>query len=117
MRVGYAGRSSVVRKSENGINCASLIITRGSKNHNSNFLCYVINSSIGKIQTILTQNGTAQQVVNLGSWKDFLISYPSITEQNQIADFLDKKTAQFDTSSGVPRSPDGIFEIIKSLNF
>ena len=37
MRVGYPGRSCVVKDSENGINCCSLIITRSSKKFDSHW--------------------------------------------------------------------------------
>jgi type I restriction enzyme, S subunit len=91
MRVGYAGRSCVVKPSENGINCASIIITRNSKNFDSKFVCYVLNSMVGKTQTTLSQNGMAQQVINMNSWKEFQIPIPSLPEQKQISNFLDKQ--------------------------
>jgi|APSaa5957512535_1039671.scaffolds.fasta_scaffold02830_6 type I restriction enzyme, S subunit len=97
MRVGYAGRSAVVKSSEHGINCASLIITRSSINHNSNFVCSVLNSPIGNSQVLMNQNGMAQQVVNLSSWKNFVMLMPSKLEQNIISKFLDKKTAKIDS--------------------
>jgi len=97
MRVGYAGRSAVVTNSENGINCASLIITRCSISNNSNFICYVLNSIIGQTQTNISQYGMAQQVINLNSWKNFLIPLPSKSNQNQIVSYLDEKTAKIDS--------------------
>lgn len=88
MRVGYPGRTSVVKNEHNGINCASVIITRRSKNFVSDFLGYLVNSKLISKQILMHQAGGAQQVVNVGSWKEFLILFPPITEQEKIATIL-----------------------------
>jgi type I restriction enzyme, S subunit len=96
MRVGYPGRSCVVSERDNGINCCSLIITRRSEKINSFFLNYLLNTTIGKVQVELTQGGMGQQVVNLGSWKEFLLPYPNISEQEQIVEYIDTHTTEID---------------------
>jgi type I restriction enzyme, S subunit len=97
MRVGYPGRSCVVKSEEDGYNCCSLIITRKSKTFDSKLLNYILNSNIGKHQVQLCQGGMGQQVVNLSDWKEFIIPTPDLTEQEKIVSFLDKKTSLIDT--------------------
>lgn len=88
MRVGYPGRTSIVKNENDGINCASVIITRKNKKYISQFLCSLANSIIIKKQILMHKAGGAQQVVNIRSWKNFLIPLPSITEQQKIASIL-----------------------------
>jgi len=97
MRVGYPGRSSVVKPEEDGYNCCSLIITRKSLTILPYLLNYIINSSLGKIQVELCQGGMGQQVVNLSDWNEFIIPTTSISEQQQIVSFLDDKTQKIDS--------------------
>ena len=97
MRVGYPGRSSVVKPEEDGYNCCSLIITRKSSTILPYLLNYIINSSLGKIQVELCQGGMGQQVVNLSDWNEFIIPTTSISEQKQIVSFLDTKTSLIDS--------------------
>jgi type I restriction enzyme S subunit len=88
MRVGYPGRTSVVKHEHNGINCASVIITRRSKKIISEFFGYLSNSKLISKQIMMHQAGGAQQVVNVSSWKEFLIFLPPIPEQQKIASIL-----------------------------
>ena len=88
MRVGYPGRTSLVKNENNGINCASLIITRKNKKYISQFLCYLTNSKLFSKQIIMYQAGSAQEVVNVGSWEKFLVTLPPLFEQTKIASIL-----------------------------
>ena len=88
MRVGYPGRTSLVKNEHDGINCASVIITRKNKKYLSQFLCYLANSKLISKQVTKYQAGGAQQVVNINSWKEFLILLPTLPEQKQIASIL-----------------------------
>ncbi|MDC0329322.1 restriction endonuclease subunit S [Nitrosopumilus sp.] len=88
MRVGYPGRTSVVKKELDGINCASVIITRKNKKILSAFLGYLINSELISKQIIRNQVGGAQKVVNIGSWKEFFIVLPPIPEQEIIVQYI-----------------------------
>ena len=97
MRVGYPGRTCTVRKSEDGINCCSLIITRKSNSIQSKILEYQLNSNIGKTQVELCQGGMGQQVVNLSDWNEFYVLTPHLSEQQQIVSFLDTKTSLIDS--------------------
>ena len=88
MRVGYPGRTSLVKNENNGINCASLIITRKNKKHISQFLGYLTNSELFSKQIIMYQAGSAQEVVNIGAWEKFLVPLPPLLEQTKIASIL-----------------------------
>ena len=88
MRVGYPGRTSLVKNEHDGINCASVIITRKSKKYVSKFLYYIANSELISQQVIIHQTGSAQKVINIGSWENFLIPIPPIPEQKAIASIL-----------------------------
>ena len=88
MRVGYPGRTSLVKNENNGINCASLIITRKNKKHISQFLYYLTNSGLFSKQIMIYQAGSAQEVVNIGSWEKFLVPLPPLLEQTKIASIL-----------------------------
>jgi len=94
MRVGYPGRTSVVKEEHDGINCASVIITRGNKKFISQFLGYLANSRLISKQITMHQAGGAQQVVNIGSWKEFLIPFPPLPEQQKIVSILSKVDSQ-----------------------
>ena len=96
MRVGYPGRTSVVKKSENGINCCSVIITRKSKSIISKLLELQLNSKIGEIQVELCQGGMGQKVVNLSDWNEFKVISPPLSEQTQIVSYLDEQTQLID---------------------
>jgi type I restriction enzyme, S subunit len=88
MRVGNPGRTSVVKNEHDGINCASVIITRKSKKIVSQFLAYLSNSELVSKQIMMHQAGGVQQVVNVGSWQEFIIPFPSLLEQQKITSIL-----------------------------
>jgi type I restriction enzyme S subunit len=116
MRVGYPGRTCVVRKEEDGINCCSLIITRKSRSVNSKLLEYQLNSNIGKIQVELCQGGMGQQVVNLSDWNEFHVITPPLSEQQQIVSYLDEHTQLIDKTISVEeRRIDTLKEYRQSL--
>ncbi len=88
MRVGYPGRTSLVTDEHNGINCASVIITRRNKKYNSNFFSYWANSFSALEQVSFHQGGSGQKVINIGSWNEFIIVFPPLLEQQQIVSIL-----------------------------
>ena len=102
MRVGYyLGRTTVVSKREDGINCCSLIITRKSKLMNSYFLNYVFNSFIGDYQIEVERGGMGTPVINIGQWKEFYISYTNPDEQELIVEYLDEQTGLIDNTISI----------------
>ena len=88
MRVGYPGRTSLVKDEHDGINCASVIITRKSKKIDSQFLYYLSNSELISKQVTKYEAGSAQKVINIDSWENFLIPFPPLPEQQKIASIL-----------------------------
>jgi type I restriction enzyme S subunit len=93
VRVGYPGVTAVVTPELEGSNCASVMITRGSKDFVSRWLCYAMNSKVGKSQVEIVQYGAAQKQFNIGHAVEFRFPVPPIEEQAAIESFLDKKTA------------------------
>jgi type I restriction enzyme, S subunit len=88
MRVGEPGRTGLVKNEHDGINCASVIITRKNKKYNSQFLLYLTKSELIKQQIIKYTAGGVQPVLNIGAWEKFLIIYPSLPEQQKIVSIL-----------------------------
>jgi type I restriction enzyme S subunit len=61
------------------------------------FLVWVINSDAVRINAELVSTGTTRIRINLSELKKLKIPYPAISEQTQIANFLDHETAKIDT--------------------
>ena len=61
------------------------------------YLVWAINSDQVKINAELVSTGTTRIRVNLGELKKLKIPYPTIDEQQKIANFLDHATARIDT--------------------
>ena len=99
MRVGYPGRTNLVKNEQDGINCASVIITRKSERYVSQFLYYLANSKLISRQVTKYQAGGAQQVININSWKEFFIIFPSILQQQKIAFILSNIDSQITAQS------------------
>lgn len=60
------------------------------------YLQFVINSKTGQTQIKLSQAGGNREGLNFEKLKNFTISVPPLSEQEEIADFLDEKTAKID---------------------
>lgn len=69
------------------------------KNHkiNTNFLVYYLSSSITEYQTELAVVGGTIPTIAQEKIKNYIVLTPSLEEQNQIAEYLDKKTSEIDT--------------------
>lgn len=67
------------------------------KTIDNKFLYYGITSDMMKEYIRLQCDGSAQENIGNNEIGIFNISYPKIQEQQKIASFLDKKTAEFDT--------------------
>jgi len=89
VRTGYPGTTAVVPPSFAGSNCIDLLIMRPSKDVNSKYLSYWINSSHGKDQVLRNQGGLAQQHFNVGELRNLLVALPpTLAEQQAIAEAL-----------------------------
>jgi type I restriction enzyme, S subunit len=85
VRVGDPGVTAVVPTELDGCNCASMMIVRQHRSFISRWLCYVMNSPIGRAQIEHVQYGTAQKQFNISDAIDFLYPVPPLLEQEAIA--------------------------------
>ncbi|WP_301017647.1 restriction endonuclease subunit S [Thiothrix sp.] len=96
VRVGYPGVTAVVPKELEGSNCASVMIIRCG-DFNSRWLCYILNSWVGRQQINKVQYGAAQKQFNISDAVNFMFPLPSDYDQEKITFFLDHETAKIDT--------------------
>ena len=66
IRTGYPGLSAVARYEHNGFQTFTTLISRPLPENDSQYLCYVLNSHLGKRQIMNLQGGGAQQNLNVG---------------------------------------------------
>lgn len=88
VRVGDPGVTSVIPPELDQSNCASMMIVRQGDKFNSQWLCFLMNSSIGKSRIEGVQYGTAQKQFNIIDAVDFLFPFPPKQEQTAIANAL-----------------------------
>jgi type I restriction enzyme, S subunit len=88
VRVGDPGVTAVVPTELDGCNCASMMIVRQHRSFVSRWLCYVMNSPLGRSQIEHVQYGTAQKQFNISDAVDFLYPVPPLNEQEAIAHAL-----------------------------
>ena len=96
VRDGNIGASCVVPSCYNGANVVSMVIITPTNNCDSRFLCYSLNSEVGKTQFTLTKIGSALTHTSVSAVSDILSPVPSRDEQKEIADYLDAKCAEID---------------------
>ena len=73
-----------------------LVVLKPKKNIDSRLINYFLNSSVGKDQSELIVGGSTIPTITQESIKKMIFPKMSFEEQQKIADFLDKKTAQLD---------------------
>lgn len=88
VRVGEPGVTAVIPADHDGCNCASMMIVRQHKSFDSQWLCYVMNSFLGRAQVDHVQYGTAQKQFNISDAVNFLYAVPPLAEQEAIAEAL-----------------------------
>ncbi|EXJ10897.1 restriction endonuclease subunit S [Nitrincola nitratireducens] len=88
VRVGDPGVTAVVPPELDQSNCASMMIIRKGDKFDSHWLCFLMNSSIGKSRVEGVQYGTAQKQFNIIDAVDFLFPFPPKPEQTAIANAL-----------------------------
>ncbi len=89
VRTGYPGTCCVIPDGLGDLNCSDLVIIR--PNHkvvNTNFLCYFLNSPLGKASIDGNLVGAAQQHFNVGVAKKVKINLPPLKTQTKIANIL-----------------------------
>ena len=97
VRDGAIGVTAVVPKEYDGSNVVSMIIVSTIDEYNSDFLCYVLNSYVGKIQFDLTRIGSALSHTSVFSVSNIEIPKPCIDEQNEIVKQLKKQHEKLDS--------------------
>jgi type I restriction enzyme S subunit len=88
VRVGEPGTTAVIPPEFDGCNCASMMIVRKHPSFDSEWLCFVMNSPLGRAQVAGVQYGTAQKQFNISDAVDFRYPVPSLPEQRSIAAVL-----------------------------
>jgi len=73
-------------------------IIRTTKNLFNIFLNYILNSDLGQSQVIYNISGGNREGLTIEGIRNFRIPLPPISEQQQIVEFLDKKTNLIDTT-------------------
>lgn len=96
VRDGSIGTSCVVPAEYDGANVVSMVIITPSISCDSRFICYSLNSDVGKTQFTLTKIGSALTHTSVSAVSDIIVAVPSCAEQKEIADCLDAKCAEID---------------------
>lgn len=96
VRSGQPGTTAVVDDRYDGANCIDLIIIRKPVNGSSPFFSYFLNSDAARAQFTGGSGGAIQQHFNVSTASDLLLVEPPFSEQETIADFLDRGTAKVD---------------------
>ena len=96
VRTGSPGVSAIVPKELNGSQCFTLLVSTPSKSQSAKFLCYYLNSDIAKITFKNEGWGAVQINISVPILQNLPILEPPLSEQNQIAAYLDEKTKKID---------------------
>lgn len=96
VRDGSIGTSCVVPAEYDGANVVSMVIVTPSISCDSRFICYSLNSDVGKTQFTLTKIGSALTHTSVSAVSDIIVAVPSCAEQKEIADYLDAKCVEID---------------------
>lgn len=96
VRDGSIGTSCVVPAEFDGANVVSMVIATPLISCDSRFICYSLNSDVGKTQFTLTKIGSALTHTSVSAVSDIIVAVPSCAEQKEIADYLDAKCAEID---------------------
>ena len=91
------GKTGIVNKISNKATInPQLVVLKPKKNTDSRLINYFLNSSVGKDQSELIVGGSTIPTITQENIKKMIFPKMSFEEQQKIADFLDKKTAQLD---------------------
>ena len=96
VRDGSIGTSCVVPAEFDGANVVSMVIATPAISCDSRFICYSLNSDVGKTQFTLTKIGSALTHTSVSAVSDIIVTVPSCAEQKEIADYLDAKCTEID---------------------
>lgn len=94
---GSVGNCAINKSINEGTVASSLVAIRAN-NINPDFLNYYLNSDSTVFQTALFQNGSCAANLSAEKVSNYYICIPTLKEQEQIADYLDKECAKIDTT-------------------
>lgn len=97
VRDGAIGVTAVVPEKYDGANVVSMIIVSLGSEYNHDYLCYVLNSYVGKIQFNLTKIGSALSHTSVSSVSNIEIPKPSLNEQIDIVNYLKGQHKKLDS--------------------
>lgn len=97
VRDGAIGVTAVIPEKYDGANVVSMIIVSLGSEYNHDYLCYVLNSYVGKIQFNLTKIGSALSHTSVSSVSNIEIPKPSINEQIDIVNYLKGQHKKLDS--------------------
>jgi len=97
VRTGYPGRSAVIPKELDMSHCFTLLIATPNETVVSEFLCYALNSEIGKKYFDLQSWGTAQKNISVPILQNFFIAIAPLYEQLAIVEYLKDKCGKLDS--------------------
>jgi type I restriction enzyme, S subunit len=89
-RTGYPGTSVVVPDELDGSQCFTLLVSRTGPGLLPQYLCHLMNSTIGDRIVSHGQAGGAQQNLNVTIFKKAIIPLPPKREQQQIVEAIDR---------------------------
>ena len=98
VRVGSPGVTAVVPPELEGANCASIIILRKGDFY-SEWLCYAMNSWVGRHQVGLVAYGAAQKQFNVSDAVEFKFPFPPREEQRAISESITDSVKCYDSLS------------------
>lgn len=97
VQTGAIGEVGIVPKEFDGASCHALIILRAKENLGyGKFLLYALTSNYGYHSILSIMTGALHPHLNTTYLRDVYLAIPPKNEQQAIADFLDRKTAQID---------------------
>jgi type I restriction enzyme S subunit len=95
--VGTIGKCSIFNEDKPIAFQRSVAFLRHNRTMTPEYLMYLLKSNIMQAQYEMYARKSAQSGIYMGVIKDFVIVAPYITEQQAIADYLDKKCADIDS--------------------
>jgi type I restriction enzyme, S subunit len=88
-RTGYPGTSVVVPAEFDGAQCFTMLVSRPGPRLHGQFLCHLMNSTIGARIVAHGQAGGAQQNLNVGVFEEARIALPPLEEQADTCQVID----------------------------
>jgi type I restriction enzyme, S subunit len=95
-KVGTLGQSKHIKPHRRFAISATLVLIKGKKNVNRDFLKYALDSNVVYNQIENLSFGATRPALGIQQVRKLVLAIPPTKEQKQIADFLDRKTAEID---------------------